>query len=80
MFNDYKAKKDEADQLKATQHTYAQYPKYAHKLDTIDNVKLMKALAKYSVVKNIPLEELLYAITLTNEIHTYVYSVIKNYT
>lgn len=77
MFNNYKAKKDAADQLRATQHVYVQYPKYVHKLETIDNVQLMKALAKFSVVNNIPLEDLLYAITLTNEIHNYVYSVIK---
>lgn len=77
MFKDYAAKKDEADRIRATQHIYAEYPKYFHKLETIDNVKLMKALAKFSVVNNITLEELLYAITITNKIHEYVYSVIK---
>lgn len=77
MFNDYKAKKDAADRIRATQHVYVEYPKYVHKLDTIDSTQLMKALAKISVVKNIPMEELLYAITLTNEIHNYVFAVIK---
>lgn len=77
MFNDYRAKKDAADRIRNTQHVYVEYPKYVHKLDTIDSTQLMKALAKYSVVKNIPMEELLYAITLTNEIHNYVFAVIK---
>lgn len=77
MFKDYAAKKDEADRIRNTQHVYVEYPKYVHKLDTIDSTQLMKALAKISVVKNIPMEELLYAITLTNEIHNYVFAVIK---
>lgn len=77
MFKDYKAKKDEADRIRATQHIYAEYPKYFRKLETIDNVQLMKALARFTVVRNVSIEELLYAITLTNEIHEYVYSVIK---
>ena len=50
MFNDYKAKKDMADRIRTTQHIYVEYPKYVHKLETIDNIKLMKALAKYSIV------------------------------
>ena len=77
MFSDYRAKKDEADRIRNTQHVYVEYPRYVHKLETIDNVQLMKAIARFSVVNNIPLEDLLYAITLTNEIHNYVYSVIK---
>ena len=77
MFADYKAKKEVADRIRTTQHVYVEYPKYVHKLGTIDSTQLMKALAKYSIVKSIPLEDLLYAITLTNDIHNYVYSVIK---